>query len=199
MAGAEGSARNVLSSLSRFQNGKRKPSKKKVVEIAGALGSVRKMSRLKTNHLRDELMRAAGHGDPRYSDLRTAAKLDLSESEERKRLSPDCHRALQTVHTLSENEIQTILGHVGVSTMKLIIAAAERGEEIEVIQLQKISAALQKTATPSSSAVSSAEAKKAATVINAGRACIQIDGDVSPVQMKVLQSAAEMIKSVLKL
>ena len=144
-------------------------------------------------------MEAAGHTDARFVDLRTAAKLELSETDARRHLSPDCHRALQTVHTLSEHEIQTILDHVGVSTMKLIIAAAERGEEIEVVQLQKISAALQKTEIPSSSTASSAKAKKAATVINAGRARIHVDGDVTPAQRKLLSKAAEMIETVLQI
>jgi hypothetical protein len=192
-------ARSLLGNLSRFQSGKRNPSKEKVKEIASALGSLRKLPRSKTNDLRDELMKAAGHADARLVDLRTAAKLELSETDERWRLRPDCHRALQTVHELGEQEIQTILDHVGVSTMKLIIAAAERGEEIEVVQLQKISSALQKTAAPSSGADINAEAKKASTVINAGRARIHVDGDVTPAQRKLLSKAAEMIETVLQI
>jgi len=193
------SARSLLGNLSKFQNGKRIPSKGKVEEIARALGSVRKMSDSKTDHMRDQLMKAAGHADARFVDLKTAAKLELSESELRRCLRPDCYKALQTVHALKEHEIQTILDHVGVSTMKLIIAAAERGEEIEVVQLQKISAELQETAARYSGAVIDANTSQADTVINAGRARILIDGDVSPAQMQVLKNAAEMIESVLKL
>ena len=201
IAGTDGKTRSVLSSLSRFQNGKRTPSRRKVAEIATALGEVRRLSRLRTKQLRDELMRAAGHGDPRYSDLRTAARLERSESEQKERLHPRCREALRTVKTLKEHEIETILDHVGVSTMKLIIAAAERGEEIEVVQLQKISTELQQTAAKYSESVApkADDVTRDQIAIEAGRARIVVNGEVTPAQMQVLENAAKMIESVLTL
>ena len=198
IAGPEG-ARSLVGNLSKFQHGKRIPSKAKVEEIARALGSIQKLPRSKMEKMRDRLMEAAGHADARSIDIGTVAKLEWSETEQRRQLRPECYEALQTVHELDEHEIQRILDHVGVSTMKLIIAAAERGEEIEVIQLQKISSAFQKSAAPASSTVVGSKTKKTETVVKAGRARILIDGHVSPAQMQVLQSAAQMIKSVLEL
>ena len=198
IAGPEG-ARSLVGNLSKFQHGKRIPSKAKVEEIARALGSIQKLPRSKVEEMRNRLMEAAGHTDARFVDLGMAAKLELSETEERWRLRPKCYRALQTVHELKEHEIQIILDHIGVSTMKLIIAAADRGEEIEVVQLQKISSAFQKTAATASGTVVGSKTNKAETVVKAGRARILIEGDVSPAQMQVLQSAAQMIKSVLEL
>jgi hypothetical protein len=187
-------ARGPVGNLSRLQNGKQEPTKEKIDQIATALGSVRKFSAAEINRLRNRLMSAAG-----YANFQTAAKLEASESEERRRFRPACHKALQTVHALKDHQIQTILDLARVSTMKSIITAAEKGEEIEVVQLQKISAVLQQTAARSSGAVKNAESPQADTVIEAGRARILIDGDVSPAQLQVLRNAAEMIKSVLKL
>lgn len=192
-------ARSLVGNLSKFQHGHRIPSETKVKEIARALGSIQKLPPAKVKQMRDRLMEAAGHADARFVDLGMAAKLELSETAERKRLRKKCHRALQTVQELEEHQIEIILDHVGVSTMKLIIEANERGEEIEVVHLQKISSAFQKSAAPASGTVVGSKSKKAETVVKAGRARILIDGDVSPAQMKVLQSAAQMINSVLKL
>ena len=195
MAGSNSeNPRGPAGNLSRLTRGKQEPSEKKVEEIVNALASERDLSSSEVEYWRNRLMSAAGYG--KVSD---AARREVSESEVRRHLRPDCHRALLTVHTLREHEIQTILDHVGVSTMKLIIAAAERGEEIEVVQLQKISAELQQTAQRSLGAVVTVDADKADTVINAGRARILIDGEISPAQMQVLESAAEIIQSVLKL
>jgi len=187
--------RGPSGNLSRLQQGKQEPSKEKVEQIVSALASIRELSASEVKYWRNKLMSAAGYGN--YAEFRE--QLKESESDVRGSLRPACHKALQTVQTLKEHEIRTILDHVEVSTMKLIIAAAERCEEIEVVQLQKISAELQQTAQRSLGAVVTVDADKADTVINAGRARILIDGEVSPAQMQVLESAAEMIQSVLKL
>ncbi len=186
--------RGPAGNLSRLKSGKQEPSEKKVEEIVDALALVRGLSASEVKHWRNRLLSAAGYGK-----VKDAAKREVSESEVRRHLRPDCYRALQTVDALKEYEIQTILDHIGVSTMKLIITAAERGEEIEVVQLQKISAELQQTAKRYQSAVETAGPEKADTVIEAGRARILIDGDVSPAQMQVLRNAADMIESVLRL
>jgi len=195
MAGPDAkNARGPVGNLSRLQKGNQEPSKGKVEQIAEGLASIKGLSNREFKYWRSRLMSAAGYGE-----VGNAAKLDASESEERRRLHPACHKALQGVSVLKEYEIQTILDHIGVSTMKLIIAAAERGEEIEVVQLQKIAVELQQTAARSSGAVVKVAASQAETVIEVGRARILIDGDVTPAQMLVLKNAAEMIESVLKL
>ena len=71
--------------------------------------------------------------------------------------------------------------------MRLIVAAHRRGEEIEVADLRKLS----------KEQIANSEHRE--TVISVGRAQIVVEGDVSASQMRVLQSAAEMIESVLRL
>lgn len=188
--------RGPAGNLSRLQNGKQKPSQDKIEQIVEALASLTSLTSSEQKYWRSRLMSAAGYGA-----MKTAARLHDSESEVRRSLHPDCRKALQNGSQLKDYEIDAILDHIAVSTMKLIIAAAEEGEEIEVVLLEKISAELQQTAAHYSGAIvdTSENMKGADTEINAGRAKILIYGDVSPAQMQVLKNAAEMIESVLKL
>jgi hypothetical protein len=196
MAAKNENPRNVLSTLSRFRNDDRVPSQKKVGEIAGALGSLHDLSGAEREQLRSELMRAAGHGDPRFSDLRTAARLELSESETRRCLRPECKEILLR-NGYNQDKTNRILAAVGASTMKLIIDADKAGEEIEVVELGKLGDSDHQSLEVRAN--QRAEQELAGTVFDAGRAQISVSGDMSPEQMKVLQNAAEMIKAVLQI
>ena len=182
--------RSLVGSLSRMRRGTQTPKTEMIGQIAEAVGSLKQLSRKEVNSVRERLARAA-HPE----DWRIAAELDLSEAEHRRRLYPVCREILRRVRGLPKEQIDQILNNVGVSTMKLIIAADKRGEEIEVVALQELSAELPQPGE----ALIVEEKDNADNVINAGRARILVDGEVSPAQMNVLRNAAEMIESVLKL
>ena len=173
-----------------MRRGNQTPKTEMIGQIAEAVGSIRRLSHEEVETVRERLARAA-HPE----DWRTAAELDMSEAEHRRRLYPVCRQILRKVRGLSKEQIAQILNNVGVSTMKLIIAADKRGEEIEVFALQELSAELPQPAE----AVVVEENDKADTVIDAGRARVLVDGEVTPAQMKVLRKAAEMIEAVLSL
>lgn len=186
--------RGPVGNLSRLQNGKQKPSQDKIGQIVEALASETNLTGPEKKYWRSRLMSAAGYGT-----MKTAEKLFESESEVRRSLHPACLEALRTVPDLKEHEIQTILEHVGIPTMKLIIAAAERGEEIEVVQLQRISTELQQTAAGHLSSADrvAAVVTGADKEIDAGRARILIEGELTGIQERLLADIAKMIKTVL--
>lgn len=197
MAAGGGKEENILTSLSRFHTGKRTPGRKNVDKIADALASFRKMSKPESDQLRSDLLRAAGYGDPRFSDLKVALELELSEEETRRRLRPKCEDILSN-NGYSENQVARILDVVGASTMRLIIDADKAGEKIEVGELGQFG----KVDMVIPERVSSSDGVKRGrgeTVIAAGRrANITVSGKISGDQMKVLQNAAQIIESVLR-
>ena len=197
MAGEGGKPRNVLSTLSRFRNSDRKPSRRKVWEIADALASARGFSEAETESLRADLLRAAGYDDPRFSDLQTAAKLELSEAETRRHLHPRCEQVLRE-NGYSQIQTRRIMDAIGVSTMRLIIKAHKEGEKIEVVELGKLGAVNQ-LATEEPTEEKTATGGGSETVVEAGRARITVKGELSPEQEKVLNMAAGMIEAVLKI
>ena len=188
--GKDKDPRYLVGSLSRISRGNQTPKTEMISQIAEAVGSIKRLSPEEVETVRERLAGAA-----RPANWRTSAELDVSDSDHRGRLHPECKRILRKVDGLSERKIDQILKHIGVPTMKLIIAADKRGEEIEVVALQELSAELPQ---PTEGEVTE-KTKKADTIITAGRAQISIEGDVSREQMQVLQYAAEMIESVLKL
>ena len=200
MAGAKGkAAKSLLGNLSKLQSGTRNPSMRTVEKVADALRLIHKLPKAKARQLQDQLMQAAGFDNPQGVDVRAAATFELSEAEERKRLHPACYKALRKAPGLDDAAVKVILDHIRVPTMKLIVAAAEKGEEIEVVQLQKIAAELRETAAQYSEADVTSSVGDKEVEIEAGRARILVTGEVSEAQLKVLKNAAAMIKSVLEL
>jgi len=155
-------ARGLSGNLYRLVKNNQTPKRQTVIEIADALGMLKKLSGKETRELEKRLLEAARPAE--------------SQSELRQELRPKCEEALREVEGLSDFEIASILDRADVATMKLMIAASKKGEAI----------------VPMRFPVSD-------TVIAAGRARILIDGEVSPAQMRVLRTAAEMIESVLQL
>ena len=171
--------RRYAANLSRMMRGHQVPRTATIQKIANAIGSLKNLPSGDVQEVRDRLMNAAKEPER----LESVAKLEASE---RRRLYPSCQKALRH-NGLSEAEIENVLTQIGVSTMRLIVAAHKRGEEIEVADLRKLS----------TERIANSEHRE--TVISVGRAQIIVEGDVSASQMRVLQSAAEMIESVLKL
>jgi hypothetical protein len=154
-------ARGLSGNLYRLLNTNQTPKRETIVEIADALAELRNLSDEETDQLKERLLRAARPAD--------------TQSELRRDLRPRCEEALAEVESLSDDEIASILDTADVATMKLIIAASEKGEGIVPMRF------------PSSD-----------TVIAAGRARIHVDGHLSHAQKRVLRKAAEMIEAVLQ-
>lgn len=169
--GKKKDARNWVANLSRIQNGKQIPRTATINQIADAIGKLTNRSPSETEQLKSRLSRAA------------------AESDEYRRLREDCSEALAKSDLLDKSAIPNMVDHLGISVMKKIIEADKRGEEIGEQLFEEASQDLQRTAVEYAGG----------TVVNAGRARIVIDGEVTPAQMQVLKNAAGMIESVLSL
>lgn len=164
-------ARSWVASLSRIQNGNQIPRTSTIKRIADAVGTLTNRSSTETVQLRSRLTGAA------------------VEAEERRRLHSDCREALQKNPNLNEHAIQNMVDHLGLAVMRKIIEADKRGAIIGDELLTEATADLQQASAEYSGG----------TVINAGRARILIEGEVTPAQMIVLRKAAGMIESVVSL
>ena len=163
-------ARSLVASLSRIQNGSQIPRSKTIDQIADAVGNINNSSESQKDTLRLRLKRAAADA-------------------ERKRLHPECREALQKNPELDDYAIQNMLDHLGISVMRKIIDTDKKGQVVGEELLREATADLQQAAVEYSGG----------TVINAGRARIVIDGEVTPTQMQVLRNAAATVESVLAL
>ena len=183
MAGPDAAAKGIEGQLSRFERGRRTPSEKKIIQIADALSSLAQDSDAEKELLLSKLM--------------SLADITITDSDYLRR---QCEDALQGVEYLKPHEVQTILAHISVPTMRQFVADAKKPKKITVVQLQNLAAELQKTASryTSRDAASAGSSVTADHVIPAGRARILIDGEISNTQKRLVRDAANMIKSILE-
>ena len=180
MALRTGKKPNGLSgNLYRLVKGRQTPKEETINEIADALGALHELSDIETGAIRDRLLSAAHPSD--------------YQAAERRRLWPVCDAILKK-NKYDTSERQWILSQVGVSTMKLIIAADENGEEVKIVDPTSVSS---DTRSHHGSRGVSVE-KPNSTVLDAGRARIVVDGELTPKQQEALTRAAQMIEAILQ-
>jgi hypothetical protein len=109
-------ARGLSGNLYRLVKNNQTPKKQTVIEIADALGNLKKLSGKQKRDLEKRLLEAARPAE--------------SQSELRQELRPQCEEALRDVDGLSDFEIASILDRADVATMKLMISASKKGEAI---------------------------------------------------------------------
>jgi transcriptional regulator with XRE-family HTH domain len=180
IAGSGISQKGMEGQLSRFESDSRAPSYRRVFEIADAL------SRLTNDTERQK--------DLLLSQLMKAAKKEPTEPEQIEYLDDKCAPALRNAG-LESHQVRAILDHASVATKERIAKAAMEGEKISFVGLGALASELQDTASEYSNAALNAD--QADYVINAGRARILVNGDVSENQKRLLKDIARIIRTAL--
>ena len=187
-----GAGKGAAANLSSLQRGLDSPSEKKVMQIADALSSYAGDSGTEKDRLLSELMSAAGIGG-------------VTDTSQQSYLRRKCEKRLGTSPDLKPHEVQTILDHIGIPTMKRI-AEADESERISVNDLKDIATELNAKAgqderDPEGMTYYSANSDhtdKPDHIIEAGRATILVKGNLSPNQNLLLRNIAGLICNLLR-
>jgi len=181
MAGEDKSkSKSIEGQLWRYEKEGRKPSEQKLHEMAGALSSLAKDPDLERDQLLSDLLEAAGVETTDY---------------QRSYLRRQCEVALKQTG-LKEHEIQKLLGNMSDATLMRIAEAAKNGEEIAVMDLRGFPTQFQDT-VDQKGRTSGSNREAADHVIQAGRAKIVVNGELSTTQKQLLEDMARMIRTAL--
>lgn len=183
-----GAGKGAVSNISRMEKGVEFPSEARVYQIVDALTDIADDSALEKDRLLKKLMAAADVGG-------------ISDTDQIEYLKRKSEKKLRENSRLKAHEIQTILSHISVPTLKRLAEADDNDERIAEL-LNEIAKELGDVANDSRAPITPEERDNlfadAEHVIERGRVTILIRGEVAQGQMKVLKHLANGMMYLLK-
>jgi len=183
-----GAGKGAVSNISRMEKGDERPSEARVYQIVDALTDIAGDSALEKDRLLKNLMAAADVGG-------------ISDTDQIEYLKRKSEKKLRENSPLKTHEIQTILSHISIPTLKRLAEADDNDERIAEL-LNEIARELGDVASSSRAPLSPEDRDNmfanAEHVIERGRVTILIKGEIEPDQETVLKHLANGMMYLLK-